>query len=263
MVNTGMGDEFRSAASDLKRSAADLKSATDVRSAFSSDTPRTPRHAGGSRHADDRQRPSPTPTSGAPADPDARLDDAGRPDRSDARGMTVIPRFLRRSEAERTGTMSVMEHLEELRRRIVISGIAILVGAVVGWFLYPFVLDLLRDPYCQFWRDHPDLRADRHLRPGLQQPGRGVPHQAEDGGLPRRDRRAARRALPGLGVHRAGAHEPGEEVVDPVHRHVHPAVHRGGGVLDLDAPEGSRFPARVRRGRREAAHLVRHATSDS
>jgi sec-independent protein translocase protein TatC len=73
--------------------------------------------------------------------------------------MRLIPRSLRRSEAERTGTMSVMEHLEELRRRIVIAGIAVLVGAVVGWFLYPSVLDVLRDPYCEFWRDHPDLRA--------------------------------------------------------------------------------------------------------
>jgi sec-independent protein translocase protein TatC len=73
--------------------------------------------------------------------------------------MRLIPAFLRRSEAERTGTMSVMEHLEELRRRIVIAFLAILAGAVVGWFLYPYVLDLLREPYCEFWRDNPDLRA--------------------------------------------------------------------------------------------------------
>jgi sec-independent protein translocase protein TatC len=72
--------------------------------------------------------------------------------------MRVIPRSLRRSEAERTGTMSVMEHLEELRRRIVIAGIAILVGAVVGWFLYPSVLELLRDPFCQYLRDNPQVR---------------------------------------------------------------------------------------------------------
>jgi sec-independent protein translocase protein TatC len=72
--------------------------------------------------------------------------------------MRVIPRSLRRSEAERTGTMSVMEHLEELRRRIVIAGIAILVGAVAGWFLYPSVLELLRDPFCQYLRDNPQVR---------------------------------------------------------------------------------------------------------
>lgn len=72
--------------------------------------------------------------------------------------MRLIPTFLRRSEAERTGTMSVMEHLEELRRRIVIAFFAILGGAVVGWFLYPYVLELLRDPFCQYLRDNPEVR---------------------------------------------------------------------------------------------------------
>ncbi|HEX7247702.1 MAG TPA: twin-arginine translocase subunit TatC, partial [Actinomycetota bacterium] len=61
--------------------------------------------------------------------------------------MQLMPRFLRKSEAERTGTMSVLEHLDELRRRIVISVLAIAAGAVVGWFLYPYVLDLLTGPY--------------------------------------------------------------------------------------------------------------------
>ena len=73
--------------------------------------------------------------------------------------MRLIPSFMQRSEAERTGTMSVMEHLEELRRRIVIAFLAVTAGAVAGWFLYPTVLDLLREPYCEFWREHPDLRA--------------------------------------------------------------------------------------------------------
>ncbi len=72
--------------------------------------------------------------------------------------MRLIPKFLRRSEAERTGTMSVMEHLEELRRRIVMAFLAILAGAVVGWFLYPYVLELLRDPFCQYLRDNPEVR---------------------------------------------------------------------------------------------------------
>ncbi|MGZ8629722.1 MAG: twin-arginine translocase subunit TatC [Actinomycetota bacterium] len=72
--------------------------------------------------------------------------------------MTLVPRFLRRSEAERTGTMTVMEHLEELRRRIVIAFFAILVGAVAGWFLYPYVLELLRDPFCDYLRDNPEVR---------------------------------------------------------------------------------------------------------
>lgn len=72
--------------------------------------------------------------------------------------MRLIPSFLQRSDAERTGTMSVMEHLEELRRRIVIAAFAVLGGAIVGWFLYPYVLELLRDPFCQYLRDNPEVR---------------------------------------------------------------------------------------------------------
>ena len=72
--------------------------------------------------------------------------------------MSLIPRFLQRSEAERTGTMSVMEHLDELRRRIVIAFVAVLGGAVVGWFLYPYVLELLRDPFCDYLRNNPEVR---------------------------------------------------------------------------------------------------------
>lgn len=45
LVNTGMGDDFRQTAAELKKSATELKSATDVRSAFRSDEPRTRPHA--------------------------------------------------------------------------------------------------------------------------------------------------------------------------------------------------------------------------
>jgi len=44
LVNTGMGDEFKQTAAELRRTASDLKSATDVRSAFRTDTPRTRPH---------------------------------------------------------------------------------------------------------------------------------------------------------------------------------------------------------------------------
>jgi sec-independent protein translocase protein TatC len=49
--------------------------------------------------------------------------------------------------AERRGEMTVIEHLEELRRRILLSILAIAIGGVVGWFLYEPVLRLLLDPY--------------------------------------------------------------------------------------------------------------------
>ncbi|MGR2751773.1 twin-arginine translocase subunit TatC [Agromyces arachidis] len=45
--------------------------------------------------------------------------------------------------------MSLGAHLVELRKRLFISGIAILVGAVAGWFLSDFVWDALREPVRQ------------------------------------------------------------------------------------------------------------------
>lgn len=45
------------------------------------------------------------------------------------------------------GRMTLMEHLVELRRRVIVSVVAIALGAVVGWFLYPAVFRVLIRPY--------------------------------------------------------------------------------------------------------------------
>ena len=42
----------------------------------------------------------------------------------------------------------MVEHLGELRDRIIKSVVAIVVGAVACWFLYPAIFDVLVDPYC-------------------------------------------------------------------------------------------------------------------
>ena len=47
-----------------------------------------------------------------------------------------------------SGRMSMLEHLAELRDRLIKSAAAIALGAVIGWFLYPQIFDLLVDPYC-------------------------------------------------------------------------------------------------------------------
>ena len=47
------------------------------------------------------------------------------------------------------GHMTVVEHLAELRIRLIKSVLALLVGGVACWILYPFILDMLLRPYCQ------------------------------------------------------------------------------------------------------------------
>jgi sec-independent protein translocase protein TatC len=44
--------------------------------------------------------------------------------------------------------MPVLDHLRELRRRVIVMVLILAAGAVVGWFLYGHVLNILRDPYC-------------------------------------------------------------------------------------------------------------------
>lgn len=46
------------------------------------------------------------------------------------------------------GRMAVMDHLRELRRRVIWILLFVALGAVLGWFLYPQTLDFLRHPYC-------------------------------------------------------------------------------------------------------------------
>src|SRR5919197_5229100 len=74
--------------------------------------------------------------------------------------MRLYPRTRRRRDS--TGSMTVVEHLEELRKRIVICLIAVAVGAIAGWALYPFVFKLLVHSYEQACRALPP-----HNRPPI------------------------------------------------------------------------------------------------
>lgn len=44
--------------------------------------------------------------------------------------------------------MSVIDHMRELRRRLIIVVILVVLGAIVGWELYPHTIDFLKRPYC-------------------------------------------------------------------------------------------------------------------
>jgi sec-independent protein translocase protein TatC len=70
--------------------------------------------------------------------------------------MKLIPeRLRRRPRRDPEGTMSLVEHLTELRYRIVVAAAALGVGAFVGWFLFDPVIDLLTEPYCEVLRSVP------------------------------------------------------------------------------------------------------------
>lgn len=44
--------------------------------------------------------------------------------------------------------MSMADHLRELRRRLFISLIAVAVAIIPAWFLYPWLVEFLNEPYC-------------------------------------------------------------------------------------------------------------------
>jgi sec-independent protein translocase protein TatC len=63
----------------------------------------------------------------------------------------------RRRERSPDGEMSVIEHLQELRNRLIISIVALFLAMVGAWFLYPPVFRRLSDAFCDYMTDHPEL----------------------------------------------------------------------------------------------------------
>jgi sec-independent protein translocase protein TatC len=51
--------------------------------------------------------------------------------------------------------MSLVEHLRELRHRLLISIWALVGGSIVGFFLYGPAMSLIKRPYCDFLATHP------------------------------------------------------------------------------------------------------------
>ena len=68
----------------------------------------------------------------------------------------AVGRFKRRDQNP-TGAMTLMEHLGELRTRLMIALGAVALGALIGWFLYDPVFHFLQKPYCEIIKEHPSM----------------------------------------------------------------------------------------------------------
>jgi sec-independent protein translocase protein TatC len=64
--------------------------------------------------------------------------------------MAIIPKLRRKGPKDPGGTMTIIEHLEELRYRLVMAIGSIGVGSIAGWFLYQPVINILKTPYCNY-----------------------------------------------------------------------------------------------------------------
>jgi sec-independent protein translocase protein TatC len=61
---------------------------------------------------------------------------------------SIVPGRLRKPK-NLDGTMSLVEHLTELRRRMFISALALVVGMIIGYLVFPHVFHVLEEPYCK------------------------------------------------------------------------------------------------------------------
>jgi len=98
----------------------------------------------------------------ADTETDVRLAEGAAPKGGDSpvRRRLSMPARLRRNrpDAVAMGRMSLLEHLAELRRRIIISALAVCVGAIVVYLFYDTVIRLLEHPYCQVLRQNASTR---------------------------------------------------------------------------------------------------------
>jgi len=51
--------------------------------------------------------------------------------------------------------MTLVEHLTELRKRLVIAMLSVVVGTLIGFFLYDAVIHFIAHPYQDFAHRHP------------------------------------------------------------------------------------------------------------
>lgn len=74
----------------------------------------------------------------------------------DGPGPVAAPSSAAPSSADgEGGHMTIFEHLAELRRRVLICAVAVLVTSIIGWFLYGPVLHFMLEPYRSYYKSHP------------------------------------------------------------------------------------------------------------
>ena len=64
-----------------------------------------------------------------------------------------MPRTRARRRRDAAQGMTVIEHLEELRSRVIVSLIAVAVGTVIGWAFFHPVFDFMTKPYVKLCKD--------------------------------------------------------------------------------------------------------------
>jgi len=68
----------------------------------------------------------------------------------------VSPAKRRQSDFQRAaeGSMTLIEHIRELRKRLFRACLGILLGAIVGYIVAPSIAHIITDPYCNFVTAH-------------------------------------------------------------------------------------------------------------
>jgi len=64
------------------------------------------------------------------------------------------------TSAAPTGHMTLWEHIAELRTRLFRVALAVGIGAVLGWFLYPYVLEILKHPFNEVQPGQPFIATE-------------------------------------------------------------------------------------------------------
>lgn len=69
--------------------------------------------------------------------------------------MTEVTEKRRRRRIPKNddGTMTLLEHILDLRNRLAKAAIIVVLGGIVGVIIYPYLLDILKEPYCSLPAD--------------------------------------------------------------------------------------------------------------